>query len=98
MCFIVQVILEGIRGRTYQGDIAVDDITFTKSGCGGKRLLLDQLWSEWIGNTQCMNNGQHFECTCMFCWLTVIPTKANPKNAITTTAGPATTTPPPFGM
>lgn len=30
-----KVIFEGVRGRSYTGDIAIDDITFTGSTCGG---------------------------------------------------------------
>ena len=29
------IVFEGKRGTSYQGDIAIDDITFTESFCGG---------------------------------------------------------------
>lgn len=29
------IIFEGIRGKSYTGDIAIDDITFSSSTCGG---------------------------------------------------------------
>ena len=31
---------EGIRGQTYTGDIALDDITFSETGCGCKKVIL----------------------------------------------------------
>lgn len=40
-CYIdgfVQVIFEGIRGSSYQGDMAIDDITFTGDNCACKFL------------------------------------------------------------
>lgn len=30
-----KVIFEGVRGRSYTGDIAIDDISFSGSTCGG---------------------------------------------------------------
>lgn len=31
-----RVVFEGVRGTDYSGDIAIDDITFTESNCGGE--------------------------------------------------------------
>ena len=31
-----QMVFEGKRGNSYQGDIAIDDISFTNGLCGGK--------------------------------------------------------------
>ena len=31
-----QVVFEGRRGQSYTGDIAIDDVSFTASTCGGK--------------------------------------------------------------
>jgi len=33
-----RIMIEGVRGRSYNGDIALDDITFTSSNCGGNAL------------------------------------------------------------
>ena len=34
-----RVVFEGKRGTSYTGDIAIDDISFTSSACGGMILL-----------------------------------------------------------
>jgi len=34
------VVFEGRRGTSYTGDIAIDDISFTPSNCGGRPLYL----------------------------------------------------------
>ena len=31
--FSIQVVFEGVRGRSYQGDIAVDDIVIKSGSC-----------------------------------------------------------------
>lgn len=31
-----RVVIEGVRGNGYRGDIAIDDITFKQQNCGGK--------------------------------------------------------------
>ena len=34
------IVIEGLRGSGYQGDIAIDDLSFTDSLCGGMSSLL----------------------------------------------------------
>ena len=34
------VIIEGLRGSGYQGDIAIDDVSFTEALCGGMALVI----------------------------------------------------------
>lgn len=39
LCYMhgfVQVVFEGIRGSSYQGDMAIDDITFSGDNCACK--------------------------------------------------------------
>ena len=33
-----QVIIEGVVGKSYTGDIGIDDIYFTKGSCRGEKL------------------------------------------------------------
>jgi hypothetical protein len=33
-----KIVFEGVRGKTFKGDIAIDDISFTSSTCGGTQL------------------------------------------------------------
>ena len=40
--FILQVIFQGIRGRSWQGDIAIDNIEIL--GCGGEGIELILVW------------------------------------------------------
>lgn len=34
------VVVEGLRGSGYQGDMAIDDFSFTSSLCGGKIYII----------------------------------------------------------
>ncbi len=36
--FFSKVAFEGTRGSGYQGDIAIDDVSFTDGACGGQSV------------------------------------------------------------
>ena len=63
-----RVVIEGIRGKGYHGDIAIDDVSFTK-GCklssGSLPQLLTTIGPCGAGKGQCAN-GQCIKAT-MFC-------------------------------
>lgn len=57
-----QVILEAVRGSTYLGDIAVDDITLSSGPCAGQSLSL--CMSVYV----CKRGGGHemYLCVCAY--------------------------------
>ena len=56
-----QVVFEGHRGRSYTGDIAIDDISFTSSTCGGR---VEQFRSKII--VKIRNFAKNSEVFCNF--------------------------------
>lgn len=37
-CFGIQIKIEGVVGGSYTGDLAIDDISFTKGSCRGEKF------------------------------------------------------------
>ena len=48
-----QVYFEGIRGSTYTGDIGVDDVSFSNTACGCKRIFVVFLTLVMLNKSRC---------------------------------------------
>ena len=58
-----QIIFEGIRGKGYRGDIALDDIRLTNGACPGELVFLKERKKErkWLFQAEGRENGRKKE-------------------------------------